>query len=190
MSSFVFPLCGKYTGKHTVDNEYHFDVALLPFIVTPMSEELLIYSAAKMGLTEYVHFESFLSVDGFYRLIGLCPTLSVDASVIDQHSAYYVPYNYLKVFAKDGLTNFSMYFELDDDNGQWHVVKHWLDFADIFMIFKGRLLSFDDSLELLRGNDKAYNWLNNMGPPPKRILNSSVFAYTPPKKKPIHRSRK
>lgn len=177
MGGVIFPLCGKYNVKKTPDGSHHSDVALLPFVMTPVGEELLLYSAQRMGLLDIVVFEDFLSTSGFFKLLDNAGCIFDDAvSCMEQHPMYYCAYKHMKIFAKEGPFKYSFYFEISED-GQWHLVKHWLGFHDVFVLFRGRMLDFEESLELVRPNEVSYRSLNNGGPPPQRIINLSVFPY-------------
>ena len=176
MGGFLFPLCGKFNSKYTIEKTYHADIGLLPFVITPMSEELLLYSAQRMGLIDTIYFEDYLSIDGFYKLISMPGCIDVPVNTIEIHPAYYVNYTHIKFFMKEGPIHHSLYFELSD-SGSWHVVKHWLNFHDVFVILRGRMLSFEESLEVLQHNERSYGYLNNGGPAPERIIKQSVFKH-------------
>ena len=182
MGSPIFALSGKFSVKHDIAGVSHADVGLLPFVITPMGEELIVFQAARMGLLDGIYLDDYLSRKSLFKFASDF-NFTADDSIISNHGAYYCSYDNLKVFAKEGPLNFSMYFVLDDAS-PWVIVKHWLDFQDVFVMFRGRLLSYMDTLELVRDNNsRAYNVLNNQGPTPERILKACVHYEIVPKKR-------
>lgn len=182
MGSPLFAISGKFSVKLDTSGSSHADVGLLPFVITPTGEELLLYQAARLGLLDVIYLEDYLSRKALAKFANAF-TFIADDNVISNHAAYYCSYDYLKVFAKEGPLHFSMYFELDDE-APWMVVKHWLGFQDVFILFRGRLMSFMDVLDFVRqNNQRAYGIINNQGPTPDRILKASVFQEVLPKKR-------
>ena len=168
MGSPIFPRGGKFNGKTDASGIYHADVGLLPFIITPVKEELLLYQASRMGMLEPVHLEAFIS---FQALNQFASAFTFDLAENDliEHAAYYCPYDYFKIFMKEGPLRYSMYFKLSAD-APWVVVKHWLGFSDAYVLFRGHMLNYFESLDLMNGNDMAYGALNHGGPTPDAIV--------------------
>lgn len=174
MGSVLFSLCGKFSIKVDLTGQHHADVGLLPFVITPTGEELMVFQAARLGLLDQVYLDDFLSRKALGKFADDFNFIS-DEATMSNHAAYYCSYDHLKVFAKEGPVNFSFHFVLDDSL-PWIVVKHWIPFQDVFLLFRGRVMSFMETLEFLRdSNPRAYNYLNNVGPVPERIQKLCVF---------------
>lgn len=182
MGSAIFSLCGKFSVKADLNGQHHADVGLLPFVITPTGEELMLFQAARLGLLDQVYLDDFISRKALHKFANDFNFIS-DETTLSNHAAYYCSYDHLKVFAKEGPVNFSFHFVLDD-SCPWMVVKHWIPFQDVFLLFRGRIMTFMETLDFLRDNNpRAYHYINNTGPAPERIQKLCVFQEKIPKQR-------
>lgn len=179
MSSLVFPMAGRFNSKISPTGRHHADAAMLPYVITQQKEEVLFFQAKRMGLAEAIIMDEYISrtaLSNFADKAGV----DITPNLVDEHGVYYCFFDYMKVFIKEGPTWFAIYVLLDDDSPLM-IVKHFSGFRDMFVLLRGRLLSYEESLTVAYGNERAYNTLNRVGPPPQRILDSCVFVDKKPK---------